>query len=38
MDFLNSEVGFGGNLFNKINKTTNGGINWFYQNSPIYNN
>ena len=38
LKFVNDSIGFSGNIDSKISKTVNGGKNWGYQNSPIFNN
>ena len=36
--FSNDSLGWLGSEFHKIKKTTSGGLNWFIQYSPIFNN
>jgi len=38
LSFGSDSVGWGGVNFNKISKTTNKGISWYYQSSPIFDN
>jgi Secretion system C-terminal sorting domain len=37
LSFVNDSIGWAGNNFNVIMKSTNGGISWFAQTSPIFN-
>ena len=36
ISIITDSIGWAGYDFNKISKTTNGGREWFYQNSPIF--
>jgi len=38
IDFVSDLTGWAGVNFFLVSKTTDGGINWYYQSSPIFNN
>ncbi|MBL8007562.1 MAG: T9SS type A sorting domain-containing protein [Ignavibacteria bacterium] len=38
LSFVSDSIGWSGVNFNIISKTVNGGITWYYQSSPIFNN